>query len=119
MLTWGQWGCGEFITQFYRMASLEARTFQHFYSRLVTDIQHSILTVANDALSEFLLTPEELQECLKDSLSNNQKATTLLETIGSRVEVNPSDLGKFINILKRDASRDDLVEQIGKNTKLI
>lgn len=92
---------------------LEADAFNHFYDTLLTAIQHSVQTVADEAMSSFLLTMQEVQKCLKSSLSDYEKADTLLQMIGSKIDVDATILGKFIDILKNHATFDHLVEEIG------
>lgn len=96
------------------MTTLEADSFDRFYERLLTSIQHSVQTLADETMSSFLLTAQELQQCLKGSLSDYEKADTLLHMVGTKIDVDATVLGQFIDILKNHATLDHLVEEIGK-----
>ena len=96
----------------------ENETFTKFYSVLVENVQSAVQTVANDAFSAVLLSKEELGECLKDSLSDQGKASKLIETIGLKVEVDSSGevFRKFLDVLKNDSSREFLTDDIGTSS---
>ena len=99
------------------MSTPQSRVFDSFYDQLVTSIQHSVTTVAENACSEFLLTPPQLQQCLQVTLSDYDKADLLLQMIGAKMDVETGVLRRFVDILKRDASLDDLVEDIGERER--
>lgn len=96
------------------MATLEDRTFNLFYEKLARIMQHSIHALTSEAHSAFLLTALQQQQCLKDNLSNYEKAVTFLQIIGNEVAVEASVLGDFIEILKTDITLSDLVKEMGK-----
>ena len=98
------------------MSTPEKETFRHFSSSLVENVKNAVLTVANDAFSASLLSEEELEECLKDSLSERKKASELIQNISRKVEVDSSGVifRKFLDVLKKDPSRDFLMEDIGE-----
>lgn len=100
-----------------KMSTPEAETFRHYSARLVENVQCAVQTVANDTFSASLLSTEELGECLKDSLSEQKKASALIETIFLKVDVDPSGeiFKKFLGVLKNDSSRDFLTEEIGES----
>ena len=69
------------------MASVEAKAFDAFYDKLAAVIQHSVDSVVNEAVSALLLTPQQAQKCLHEGQADYEKAETLLQMIGARIDV--------------------------------
>lgn len=96
------------------MATPEAKALEHFLDRLSTLIQHVLLTVGNEAVADYLISPQELQKCLLDTMTSHQKAATFLDIIGTKIDADPSVLRAFIEVLKRESFLDELVADMGE-----
>ena len=86
--------------------------FRQHYSDLVMSISHCLNTVADLLFSRNLISRELLRQVLDKHESNQNLASKVVFGVQDYIMLNPDDLIKFIRILKKESSCEEISKRI-------
>lgn len=93
----------------------EYLTLQESYSRLVTHVSMQIDTL-RDSLFETGLISSDIYDNINTIVTAKEKARTLIRAVMTKVELNPSNYNKFMDILKKEGMfTEDVCQELQKN----
>ena len=88
--------------------------FKSQRGELSTTIIHNdlITNIANKLFVKYIIPKKTFEEAINTSLSKTDRTVALLNAIEARIEVQPSDFTKFVDILDSESYFSTLIERL-------
>lgn len=94
----------------------ERKVFTEHFTELVTSVQNSVLSIANECLSEKLITTSVQKRTLDES-DTEKAGTMLLNAVKDCMEHQKDGFKKFLKILEKQHIFDDLVDGLKESVE--
>lgn len=91
------------------MTSAEYRAILKCKSLLVKQLAHDLPAIVNELVSEGLISVPASKKMKTMGIGDDSKANDLMDQVVDRIYTNPGRFYEFVEILKHDRSREDLV----------